>query len=188
MIENIIPRSSLWIILLSLYLCSCRCPLSGDDKEIDYHEMVGEWYVVAATPIRDKVGKCLHFNVVMNGTESFAMNFTTNSSISNRRLLWRINGKQSENETIATWQLNGSPRVLGPFFHKTLAVNYTQFCAMIVCTGPKSKMYRTSFGMIWSRQRYLPTKELIYLKYEIGKYVNKQEIIDVDNTCSGISF
>lgn len=71
--------------------------------------------MVAGTPVREKVGKCLHFSVQTNGTNSFFMNFTTNSPINNRRLLWKVVGERLEDETLATWQLNGSSNVLGNF-------------------------------------------------------------------------
>lgn len=67
-------------------------------------------------------------------------------------------------------------------------MNNTHYCAMIVCTDNNLNKYRSTFGMIWSREKFLPSKELTHLKEEISQYVNGQDIVDVDNSCPGISF
>ncbi|XP_057318660.1 uncharacterized protein LOC130663422 [Microplitis mediator] len=190
--EKIFSSTSIWIILLSLYFCSCTCPIPGDSnvKNVDFNELVGEWFMVAGTPVREKVGKCLHFSVETNGTNSFSMNFSSNSPVNHQRVSWKVVGERRENETLATWQLNGSPNVLGPFHHKMLAMNNTHYCAMIVCTDNNyiRYRYRKAFGMIWSREKSLPSEELTLLKDEISQYINRHDIVDVDNSCPGISF
>lgn len=61
-------------------------------------------------------------------------------------------------------------------------------CAMITCAENSSVFHKDVFAMIWSRERNLDKSILDELKNKIVNYIDKDNIIDVDNSCIGISF
>ncbi|CAG5084015.1 Protein of unknown function, partial [Cotesia congregata] len=145
--------------------------------------LAGRWYVAAASPVRQTVSKCIYFDVIVNGSNSFKMNFTSAKFSNSRTVSWSVVGQKTENELSEFWQMNGSPNIFGPFFQKMLAMDTNNYCAMIMCTDHNPTMYRGSFGMVWSRTKRLPDADLLSLKEKIAEYINETEIIDVTNSC-----
>ncbi|CAD6222022.1 GSCOCG00005288001-RA-CDS, partial [Cotesia congregata] len=125
MIGRSFQLTSIGLILLYLQLCSGRCPTSCDSnvKNIDVNELAGRWYVAAASPVRQTVSKCIYFDVIVNGSNSFKMNFTSAKFSNSRTVSWSVVGQKTENELSEFWQMNGSPNIFGPFFQKMLAMD-----------------------------------------------------------------
>lgn len=158
--------------------------------------------MASGTSITGRAGKCLHFQVDQVSSNEFRMNFTTTSYRNNKRIWWNIEGNQSGKKLSATWQLSSSPRrigtfrvityvhhlmsssILGPLEHQILTFDAKSYLAMIVCAPDKKFIPKQYFAMIWSRQRTLAEPTLNELKAKISDYISRDDIVDIDNTCS----
>ncbi|XP_034940687.1 uncharacterized protein [Chelonus insularis] len=173
-------------LVFALVLCKNECPTDDDIVYVDLQRIVGEWYMVAGTPVTKSVGACLHFDVKVINATDFSMDFSSTSWRNGRRIQWTVEGRQNDKQLLATWQLNGSPNVIGPFQHQILTMNYDEYSAMIVCANDTRYIRQKRFAMIWSRSRELSSNILESLKQEIAEYVGADNIVDVDNTCNEV--
>ncbi|KAK0181223.1 hypothetical protein PV327_003525 [Microctonus hyperodae] len=187
MTNNMFLRAILISILMPMCWCRYTCPKINDTMEVNLTELAGEWYTVAATPITGGIGSCLHFDVASND-QNFSMNYTTTSYRNNMRLLWKVAGEQSGTELSATWLLTFRNTMIGPFRHQILEIDYQNYCTMIVCANDTKYIPKQMFGMIWARKKTLSLDLLSELKKSISRFVDEEDIRDVDNTCEGIQF
>ncbi|KAF7992756.1 hypothetical protein HCN44_005100 [Aphidius gifuensis] len=163
------------------------CPATNETVDVNLKELSGGWYVTAATPVTGQVGKCLYFEIEKSENNEFIMNFTSTSYRNNQRIWWDVRGFQNGKILMAKWRLSTSAKPIGPFQHQVVAINHDEYIAIIVCATDTKHITKGQVALILSRQKILPPTILINLKTIMAKYVDRNDILDIDNTCDGIT-
>ncbi|XP_011301490.1 uncharacterized protein [Fopius arisanus] len=176
---------SVFVIIINLVLSSPiagKCPGDNEVQKLDLNEFLGNWYMVAGTPVSGKkVSKCCHFEVKRTSDDTFTMNYTAVSHRKNRPVVFTVNARADDNVT-GNWQLQGSTKILGPFRHRVISANYASYIVFVVCGDSNQIIPTREFGMIWSREKNLNPTVLKQLKRHLSHYFHGEDILDVNQT------
>lgn len=67
-----------------------------------------------------------------------------------------------------------------------MALDPEEYIAIIVCATNTTIIEKGQVALVLSRKKILPSIILANLKLIMSKYVDKHDIVDVDNTCKGL--
>ncbi|XP_050576988.1 uncharacterized protein LOC126915895 isoform X1 [Bombus affinis] len=149
--RDILPMLICTMCLIS-YCASCSPDIG---QPLDLSQFAGEWYFAAGTPVNVSLSKCGRFLVRQTSPNTFTVKFTALSYKNDIPTVFNIDGNVNGNDIVATWQLQGSKKRLGPFRHVIAFVKYDTVLGMLVCyESTHHQGYK--FVMIWSRERSLP--------------------------------
>lgn len=171
------------LVLLQLAACAAlqHCPASGETLDLD--QFAGDWYVIAGTPVTGRsLSKCGHFAVKKTSPATFAMRYTAVSHRHNSAVAFNVHGRVVDGDITGNWQLEGSKRILGPFKHVVISVDYSSHLVLLSCSEDSHLLAKRKFAMIWSRRRSLSDAILDELKEKLQDYFKRSDILTMDQT------
>ncbi|KAG7198000.1 hypothetical protein KM043_016225 [Ampulex compressa] len=171
------------VLISTLCLPFCRPECAPDiGQPLDLELFSGKWFMVAGTPVNGKsLSKCGQFMVKETSPNAFTIRYTARSRLDGVPVIFNVEGSVGH-DVIGYWQLKGSKRILGPFKHVIVSMDYNSALAMVVCsTNNSSYLPGYKFSMIWSRERSLPLPIFEGLKSKLSAYINQEEILMADH-------